>query len=129
METPNEDAELDRQEWGKSPGHPDARWFLEGPGSRREELRRALRIFWEFMTGFRALHSVGPCVTVFGSARFREDNRYYQLARDVGRRLAEADFGVITGGGPGIMEAGNKGASEQGGVSVGVNIDLPMEQG
>ena len=80
------------------------------------------------MRGFRALHFVGPCVTVFGSARFREDDRYYGLAREVGRELARAGFTVMTGGGPGIMEAANRGAQEAGGRSVGCNVELPAEQ-
>jgi len=102
--------------------------FLAGPQSRTFELRRALRIFFELLRGFRALHFVGPCVTVFGSARFSEDHHYYRLARDVGARLAEAGFTVMTGGGPGIMEAANRGAKDVGGRSVGCNIELPREQ-
>lgn len=80
----------------------------------------------EFVRGFRALHGVGPCVTVFGSARFKEDHRYYALAREVGRELSKTGFTVMTGGGPGIMEAANRGAKEVGGRTVGVNIDLGM---
>lgn len=87
-----------------------------------------LRIAAEFVRGFRALHFVGPCVTVFGSARFAQDHRWYGLAREVGRRLAEAGFTVMTGGGPGIMEAANRGARDAGGRSVGCNIELPEEQ-
>jgi uncharacterized protein (TIGR00730 family) len=82
----------------------------------------------EFARGFRALHFVGPCVTVFGSARFPETHRYYALAREVGARLARAGFTVMTGGGPGIMEAANRGAKEAGGASIGCNIQLPKEQ-
>ncbi|HEY7540792.1 MAG TPA: TIGR00730 family Rossman fold protein [Methylomirabilota bacterium] len=82
----------------------------------------------EFVRGFRALHFVGPCVTVFGSARFKEDHPYYALGREVGRELASAGFTVMTGGGPGIMEAANRGAQEVGGRSVGCNIELPAEQ-
>ena len=93
-----------------------------------EELRRALRLFWEFFRGLRALHFVGPCVTVFGSARFPEDHRYYALARELGGRLARTGFTVMTGGGPGIMEAANRGAREAGGRSIGCNIQLPHEQ-
>ena len=103
--------------------------FLQGPQPRGSELWRAVRIFFEFMRAFRRLHFVGPCVTVFGSARFQEDHRYYGLARQVGTRLAEAGFTVMTGGGPGIMEAANRGAKEAGGRSVGCTIDLPAEQG
>jgi uncharacterized protein (TIGR00730 family) len=87
-----------------------------------------VRILVEFVRGFRALHFVGPCVTVFGSARFREDHPYYGLGREVGRELARAGFTVMTGGGPGIMEAANRGAREAGGRSVGCNIELPVEQ-
>jgi hypothetical protein len=86
------------------------------------------RIMRELLRGFRALHFVGPCVTVFGSARFKEDHPYYALARDVGSRLAKIGFTVMTGGGPGIMEAANRGAREAGGRSVGCNIVLPTEQ-
>jgi uncharacterized protein (TIGR00730 family) len=102
--------------------------FLEGPQPRGFELARAFRIFFEFIRGFRALHFAGPCVTVFGSARFTEGHRYYQLAREVGALLARAGFTVMTGGGPGIMEAANRGAKEAGGRSIGCNIDLPQEQ-
>jgi uncharacterized protein (TIGR00730 family) len=102
--------------------------FLEGPESRSIELARALRIFFEFLRGFRALHFVGPCVTVFGSARFPENDPWYGLGREVGRRLALAGFTVMTGGGPGIMEAANRGAKDVGGMSVGCNIQLHQEQ-
>lgn len=102
--------------------------FLEGPKSRAYELRSAWRIFWEFINGFRTLHFVGPCITVFGSARFREDHPYYQLAREMGRKIAAMGFTTMTGGGPGTMEAANRGAFESGGRSVGCNIQLPFEQ-
>ena len=82
----------------------------------------------EFIRGFRALHFVGPCVTVFGSARFDENHRYYHLAREIGRQLARQGFTTMTGGGPGIMEAANRGAQEEGGRSIGCNIVLPEEQ-
>lgn len=114
--------------WGKLSRSPEERRFLEGPKSRLAELARATRIFFEFINGFRCLHFVGPCVTVFGSARFTEDHRYYQLAREVGRRLGQAGFTVMTGGGPGIMEAANRGARDVGAYSLGVNIELPHEQ-
>ncbi|MAT13884.1 MAG: TIGR00730 family Rossman fold protein [Planctomyces sp.] len=104
------------------------RTFLEGPRSRTEEFFRVMRIAKELIRGFRALHFLGPCVTVFGSARYKEDHPYYQLARDVGKAVAEEGFTVLTGGGPGIMEAANRGAFESGGRSVGCNIILPMEQ-
>jgi uncharacterized protein (TIGR00730 family) len=109
-------------------GRPPEQKFLQGPQRRGSELWRAVRIFWELITGFRALHFVGPCVTVFGSARFPEDHRYYALARRIGRLLSEAGFTVMTGGGPGVMEAANRGARDAGGPSVGCNIELPTEQ-
>jgi uncharacterized protein (TIGR00730 family) len=102
--------------------------FLQGRQNRAEELESAVRYFLEFLQGFESLHVTGPAVTVFGSARFPEDHRYYGLAREVGRRLAEAGYAVITGGGPGIMEAANRGAKEAGGLSVGCNITLRREQ-
>ena len=89
---------------------------------------RAFRMFQEFVTGCRAMHDVGLAVTVFGSARFDENHRYYRMARDVGRALAERGYAVVTGGGPGIMEAANRGAREGGGLSIGCNIVLPYEQ-
>jgi uncharacterized protein (TIGR00730 family) len=115
-------------DWGKRPPASPEIPFLRGPQPRGFELVRAVQIFLEIMKGFRALHFVGPCVTVFGSARFREDQPHYQLARAVGAQLARAGFTVMTGGGPGIMEAANRGAKEAGGYSVGCNIELPKEQ-
>jgi uncharacterized protein (TIGR00730 family) len=106
----------------------EERQFLRGPQSRLSELRFTAGIFAEFIGGFRKLHFVGPCVTVFGSARFAESHPYYHLARDVGRQLAGAGFTVMTGAGPGIMEAANRGAKDAGGKSVGCNIELPAEQ-
>jgi len=114
--------------WGKRPPKGDENRLLEGPRLRSEELFRSMRIFAEFIRGFRQLHFIGPCVTVFGSARFGEDHRYYKLARDFGGALAEAGYTTMTGGGPGIMEAANRGAKERGGLSIGCNIQLPMEQ-
>jgi len=108
--------------------HPEEVRFLSGPQSRGWELRRVLRIMLEFIRGFRMMHFVGPCVSVFGSARFDEHHRYYALGREMGAELARAGFTVITGGGPGVMEAANRGAKEAGGRSVGVNIVLPHEQ-
>lgn len=102
--------------------------YLEGPKSRGYELAFAFRVFWQFLKGFRTLHFTGPCITVFGSARFKEDNEYYIKARELGKRIAELGFATMTGGGPGIMEAANRGAFENGGVSVGCNIQLPFEQ-
>jgi uncharacterized protein (TIGR00730 family) len=115
-------------EWGKRPPVSEITQFLQGPQTRGFELRRAIRIFFEFMRGFRQLHFVGPCVTVFGSARFTEEHASYVLAREIGQKLAQAGFTVMTGGGPGIMEAANRGAKEAGGYSVGCNIELPKEQ-
>ena len=95
----------------------------------RSDTWRVLRITGEFVAGFDALAEVGPAVSVFGSARTPEDDPMYAAAVDLGRRLAGAGFATITGGGPGIMEAANRGAFEAGGVSIGANIELPMEQG
>jgi uncharacterized protein (TIGR00730 family) len=102
--------------------------FLEGRQNRAEEWESAVRYFLEFLQGFESLHVTGPAVTVFGSARFSEGHRYYQLARQTGRELAQAGYAVITGGGPGLMEAANRGAKEAGGLSVGCNITLRREQ-
>lgn len=102
--------------------------FLEGPKSRGYELNFAFRVFKQFIKGFRSLHFIGPCITVFGSARFKEDHPYYQQAREFGKRIADLGFTTMTGGGPGIMEAANRGAYENGGFSVGCNIQLPFEQ-
>lgn len=102
--------------------------YLEGPKSRGYELLFAWRVFWQFIKGFRALHFIGPCVTVFGSARFKENHAYYEQAREFGKRIALSGMTTMTGGGPGIMEAANRGAFENGGKSVGCNIQLPFEQ-
>lgn len=102
--------------------------FLKGSRTKPEELASAGRIFLEFVRGFRALEAVGPCVTVFGSARFHDGHRYYQTAREIGAALARRGYTVMTGGGPGIMEAANRGAREAGGLSIGCNIELPHEQ-
>jgi uncharacterized protein (TIGR00730 family) len=104
------------------------RKYLQGPGGRGFELRHMFRVMREYAKAIRALHFAGPCVTVFGSARFSEQSPYYALARAVGAGLAEAGFGVMTGGGPGIMEAANRGARDAGGISIGCNIILPEEQ-
>ena len=103
--------------------------FLTRPRTAEGERERLARIQEEFERGFRALGRLGPAVTVFGSARFKEGHRYYELAREVGRELARAGFVTLTGGGPGVMEAANRGAHEAGGASVGLNILLPHEQG
>lgn len=104
------------------------RVLLEGPHSRLRELRLVLTSVRDFVRGFRVLHFAGPCVTVFGSARFDEHHRYYALAREVGAGLSTLGFTVMTGGGPGVMEAANRGAKDVGGWSVGCNIRLPFEQ-
>ncbi len=110
------------------PDVADERLFLDGPQSRLAELFRAWRMSWEVLYGFRKLHFVGPCATVYGSARFEESHPYYILARKIGAELAKAGFTVMTGGGPGVMEAANRGAKDVGGRSVGCNIKLPHEQ-
>jgi len=102
--------------------------YLEGPQSRSYEFFFAIRVFRQLIKGFRTLHFVGPCITVFGSARFKEDHPYYEAARQIGKQIAEMGFTTMTGGGPGIMEAANRGAFENGGASVGCNIQLPFEQ-
>jgi uncharacterized protein (TIGR00730 family) len=102
--------------------------FLEGPRSRFRELLILIRVMRDFLRGFRALHFVGPCVTVFGSARIKIDSPYYELAKEMGTAIARLGFTVMTGGGQGIMEAANRGAKEVGGRSVGCNIELPREQ-
>jgi len=102
--------------------------FLEGPRSRWQDFKFVIKVCIEFVRGFRALHFVGPCVTIFGSARFGEDSPYYQLTRKLSGEIAKLGFTIMTGGGPGIMEAANRGAREAGGKSVGCNIILPMEQ-
>lgn len=107
---------------------PKSHVYLDGPKSRGFELAFAFRVFWQFIRGFRKLHFIGPCITVFGSARFKEDHKYYEQAREFGKRISELGFVTMTGGGPGIMEAANRGAFENGGISVGCNIQLPFEQ-
>ena len=109
-------------------GSSEERRFLRGPANRRFEFVHALSIFHEYGRGLRALRSVGPCVTVFGSARIGSTRPEYDLGRDVGSRLARAGLTVMTGGGGGLMEAANRGAKEAGGRSVGCNIELPREQ-
>jgi uncharacterized protein (TIGR00730 family) len=102
--------------------------LLAGPSTRRAELGTLLRVSREMIRGFRRLHFVGPCVTVFGSARVDEKSHEYRMAREVSRRLSLLGFTIITGGGPGVMEAANRGARDAGGPSVGCNIKLPKEQ-
>ena len=106
----------------------DRQTYLEGPKSRVNELGFSIKVFLQFIKGFRKLHFVGPCITVFGSARFKEGEQYYQMAYNVGKMISEMGFTTMTGGGPGIMEAANRGAFENEGYSVGCNIVLPFEQ-
>ncbi|MCK7557161.1 TIGR00730 family Rossman fold protein [Chitinophaga sedimenti] len=113
----------------KTPSAPlDERYFLEGPRSRMQELFFTFRVLKEFIRGFRVLHFVGPCVAVFGSARVKSDSQYYDEAMEMGRGIASLGFTVMTGGGPGVMEAASKGARQAGGRTVGCNIILPKEQ-
>lgn len=102
--------------------------YLEGPNGRGDELLFSFKVFWQLINGFRKLHFIGPCVTVFGSARFAEDHDDYQKAQELGKRVSQLGLTVMTGGGPGIMEAANRGAFENGGYSVGCSIKLPQEQ-
>lgn len=102
--------------------------FLDGPHSRLRELKFTLQTMVDFIRGLRALHFVGPCITVFGSARFKEDHPYYELTRKAAAEFAKLGFTIMTGGGPGLMEAANRGAKDVGGYSVGCNIKLPVEQ-
>ncbi len=102
--------------------------FLQGPLSRFKELIFTFKVQYNFIKGFRKMHFIGPCVTVFGSARFTPESKHYQNAERIGAELSKLGFTIMTGGGPGIMEAANKGAFEAGGYSVGVNIILPFEQ-
>lgn len=106
----------------------EERAFLDGPRNRFKELWFTLKVQYHFIRAFRRLHFIGPCVTVFGSARFDETNSYYKQAEEVGKALSEMGFTVMTGGGPGIMEAANKGAFLNKGYSIGCNIILPHEQ-
>lgn len=102
--------------------------FLDGPHSRWKEFKFTIKTMFELVKGFRALHFIGPCVTVFGSARFQEDHPYYETTRNLSAAISRLGFTIITGGGPGLMEAANRGAKEAGGRSVGCNILLPAEQ-
>lgn len=102
--------------------------FLSGPQSRLRELWFSIKVLIEFIRGYRSLAFVGPCITIFGSARFGEDHPYYALTRRVAAEVAKLGFTVMTGGGPGLMEAANRGAKDVGGRSVGCNIVLPHEQ-
>jgi len=102
--------------------------FLDGPQSRWKELKFTFETMKQFIVGFRALHFIGPCITIFGSARFKEDHPYYELTRKAAAEFAKLGFTILTGGGPGLMEAANRGAKDVNGRSVGCNIQLPIEQ-
>lgn len=123
-----EDKVSNLTDWGARSRDQSERIFLEGPKSRSFEMRHAFQVFIEMIKGFRKFHFIGPCVTVFGSARFDEYHQYYRLGFEVGEELALKGFAVMTGGGPGIMEAANRGAKAAGGCSLGCNITLPKEQ-
>jgi uncharacterized protein (TIGR00730 family) len=126
MEIDNKASNL--SDWGAQSRNQVERVFLEGPKSRSFELKNAIEVFMEMMKGVRRFHFIGPCVTVFGSARFAPNHEYYELAHEMGKELVLKGFAVMTGGGPGIMEAANKGAKSVGGHSLGCNITLPIEQ-
>lgn len=117
-----------RAEWGKCCSDPAEARFLEGRKPLAKDIHRIIRIAGECIRGFFAFRSLGPCVTVFGSARFGEQSAHYELTRRLGSSLAHAGFTVMTGGGPGLMEAANRGAKDAHGKSVGCNITLPKEQ-
>jgi uncharacterized protein (TIGR00730 family) len=102
--------------------------FLAGPQSRWQELKFTFKTMFELINGFRAMHFIGPCITIFGSARFKEDHPYYALTREAAAAFARLGFTILTGGGPGLMEAANRGAKDVNGRSVGCNIQLPVEQ-
>ena len=102
--------------------------FLEGPQNRWKEFKFTVSVLFEFIKGFRTLHFVGPCVTIFGSARFKEDDETYKQTQVLAGEIAKLGFTILTGGGPGVMEAANRGAKDVGGRSVGCNIVLPHEQ-
>ena len=102
--------------------------YLDGANSRGYEFVFLLKVMWQFFRGIRKLHFENPCITVFGSARFTDGDAYYNVAREFGKRIARLGFSTMTGGGPGIMEAANRGAFENGGTSIGCNIVLPHEQ-
>jgi len=108
--------------------HSEEKKFLDGPRSRWAELKYAFSVFHQLIIGLRKLHFIGPFVTIFGSARFKEEHPYYKLTRQVSSEIANLGFAIMTGGGPGIMEAANRGAKDVGGLSIGCNIVLPKEQ-
>lgn len=107
---------------------PPVRHMKQWTQIKGENAWTMFKVIAEFVDGFESLNRIGPCISIFGSARTKPDSPHYQTAVKIAQKLTDAGFGIITGGGPGIMEAANKGASLQGGVSVGLNIDLPFEQ-
>lgn len=114
--------------WGKTSSTATEKKFLAGPRTFLKDVFSAVQIFLELIKGFLKLRGVGPCVTIFGSSRITPDSPYYKMAHQVATLLSYEGFTVMTGGGPGIMEAANRGAKEAGGISVGCNITLPHEQ-
>jgi uncharacterized protein (TIGR00730 family) len=117
-----------KSHWGVVSADQEEKYFLEGAHNRTFEFKHAFHVFKEMIYGFRKLHFLGPCVTIYGSARFEKDHRYYLEAQEMAKVLAQKGFSIMTGGGPGIMEAANKGCKEAGGFSIGCNIKLPREQ-
>lgn len=115
-------------QWGKNSIDTSDKRLIEGPKRRFNDLRMLSSISYEFVKGFRAFYKVGPCATFFGSARFHSNHYYYALARETARLVAQSGLTIMTGGGPGIMEAANRGAKDAHGRSVGCNITLPYEQ-
>lgn len=107
---------------------PPSRLMKQWTQIKGENAWTMFKVIAEFVDGFESLNRIGPCISIFGSARTTPESPHYQTAVKIAQKLTDAGFGIITGGGPGIMEAANKGASLQGGVSVGLNIDLPFEQ-
>jgi uncharacterized protein (TIGR00730 family) len=102
--------------------------FLSGPQTRWRELIYTFKLVLQFIKGFRTLHFIGPCITIFGSARFKDGDPYYELSKKVSFEISKIGFAIMTGGGPGLMEAANRGAKEAKGLSIGCNIQLQTEQ-
>lgn len=113
------------QQTDEEKAHHEKNWTTE---LKAQSSWQIFKVMSEFVEGFEKLNKIGPCISIFGSARTKPDDKYYILAMELAKKLTEEGYGVITGGGPGIMEAGNKGAREAKGKSVGLNIDLPFEQ-
>lgn len=107
------------------PEYPEKSWTTE---LKAQSSWQIFKVMSEFVEGFEKLNKIGPCISIFGSARTSPGDKYYEMAVQLAKKLSEEGYGIITGGGPGIMEAANKGAYENGGKSVGLNIDLPFEQ-